>query len=109
MDQLGVQRGFYRTAITKAISTLDTLLADSMTPAHRLQGLIDIIVAKHTHLITSDDDIQAVLHGEVLEADLTTASKYEDRVMCAKGRVRCTNEPQPPTPPIYVDVRTAAQ
>ncbi|KAH8018312.1 hypothetical protein HPB51_002293 [Rhipicephalus microplus] len=95
-------------AITKAISTLDTLLADSTTPAHRLQELIDIIVAKHTYFITFDKDIQATLHGKDLEVDLTTASEYEDRVICAKGRVRRATKPQSPTPPAYVDVTTAS-
>ncbi|KAH8026261.1 hypothetical protein HPB51_017799 [Rhipicephalus microplus] len=57
-----------------------------MTPVHRLQELIEITVAKHAHLTTFDKDIQAALHGEDLEADLTAVSEYEDRVICAKGK-----------------------
>ncbi|XP_075726259.1 uncharacterized protein LOC142767901 [Rhipicephalus microplus] len=107
MYQLLVQRGFYRTAFTKLISTLDDLVADARTPAHRLPELIDIILAKHAHLVTFHKDIQAVLHGEDIEADFTTASDYEDRVICAKERVQRVIEPQSPTPPAYPDVTTA--
>ncbi|KAH8034397.1 hypothetical protein HPB51_023645 [Rhipicephalus microplus] len=101
IDRCRVQCGFYRTAITKAISTLDTLLADSMTPAHRLQELIDIIVAKHAHLITFDKGIQAALHGEDLH--LTTTNEYEDRVICAQARVRRA------TAPVSVAVTTTSR
>ncbi|XP_049276084.1 uncharacterized protein LOC125760267 [Rhipicephalus sanguineus] len=48
MDQLRTKRGFARTTITKAISTLDALLADSTTPAGRLQEILDLIVVANS-------------------------------------------------------------
>ncbi|KAH7946866.1 hypothetical protein HPB52_005218 [Rhipicephalus sanguineus] len=96
--------GFVRTAITKALSTLDALLADSTTPAGRLQEILDLIVVKNAQLIHFDSEIQAALHDDDLEADLTTAYEYEEKVSHAQTRVRRATAPRPPTPPASVPV-----
>ncbi|KAH7943788.1 hypothetical protein HPB52_011739 [Rhipicephalus sanguineus] len=104
MDQLRTKRGFVRTAITKALSTLDALLADSTTPAGRLQEILDLIVVKYAQLVHFDSEIQAALHDDELEADLTTAYEYEEKVSYAQTRVRRATAPRPPTPPASVPV-----
>ncbi|KAH7943786.1 hypothetical protein HPB52_011737 [Rhipicephalus sanguineus] len=104
MDQLRTKRGFIRTAITKALSTLDALLADSTTPAGRLQEILDLIVVKYAQLVHFDSEIQAALHDDELEADLTTAYEYEEKVSYAQTRVRRATAPRPPTPPASVPV-----
>ncbi|KAH7943210.1 hypothetical protein HPB52_006522 [Rhipicephalus sanguineus] len=104
MDQLRTKRGFVRTAITKALSTLDALLADSTTPTGRLQEILDLIVVKNAQLVHFDSEIQAALHDDELEADLTTAYEYEEKVSYAQTRVRRATAPRPPTPPASVPV-----
>ncbi|KAH7947238.1 hypothetical protein HPB52_008558 [Rhipicephalus sanguineus] len=90
MDQLRTKRGFARTAITKALSTLDALLTDLTTPDGMLPEILDLIVA--------------ALHDDELEAELTTAYEYEEKVSYAQTRVRRATEPWPPTPPASVPV-----
>ncbi|KAH7947241.1 hypothetical protein HPB52_008566 [Rhipicephalus sanguineus] len=80
MDQLRTKVGSARTAITKALSTLDAVLADSTSPAGRLQEILDLIEVKHAQLIHFDSEIYAALHDDELEADLTTACEYEEKV-----------------------------
>ncbi|XP_037514124.1 uncharacterized protein LOC119390576 [Rhipicephalus sanguineus] len=104
MDQLRTKRGFVRTAITKALSTLDALLADSTTPAGRLQEILDLSVVKNAQLVHFDSEIQAALHDDELEADLTTAYEYEEKVSYAQTRVRRATAPWYPTPPASVPV-----
>ncbi|XP_037502725.1 uncharacterized protein LOC119377230 [Rhipicephalus sanguineus] len=104
MDQLRPKRGFGRTGITKALSTLDALLANSTTPAGRLQEILDLIVVKNAQLVRFDTEIQVALHDDELEADLTIAYEYEEKVSYAQTRVRRATEPGPPIPPASVPV-----
>ncbi|KAH7947110.1 hypothetical protein HPB52_007541 [Rhipicephalus sanguineus] len=60
---------FFRTVITKGLSTLDALLADFSTPAGKLQEVLELIVANNARLINFDNEIQAVL----------TAYEYDEK------------------------------
>ncbi|KAH7983240.1 hypothetical protein HPB52_010410 [Rhipicephalus sanguineus] len=44
----------------------------------KLQGVLDLIVAKNAQLIGFDNDIQDTLHDDEFEADLTTADEYDE-------------------------------
>lgn len=50
----------------------------SQTRPGKLQGVLDLIVAKNAQLIGFDNDIQDTLHDDEFEADLTTAYEYEE-------------------------------
>ncbi|KAH7946561.1 hypothetical protein HPB52_001323 [Rhipicephalus sanguineus] len=83
MDQLRTKRSFARTAITKALSTFDALLADSTTLPGRLKEILGLIVIKNAQLIHFDSEIQAALHDDEVEAYLTTAYEYEEKASYA--------------------------
>lgn len=58
MDQLRTKRGFIRTVITKAISTLSTLLEDPLTPTGTLGNHLAFIEYRHAELMAFDNKIQ---------------------------------------------------
>ncbi|KAH7939179.1 hypothetical protein HPB52_008074 [Rhipicephalus sanguineus] len=67
----------------------------------RLQEILDLIVVKNAQLVHFDSEIEAALHDDDLEADLTTAYEYEEKVSYAQTRVRRgpRRQPYPPLLP----------
>ncbi|KAH7982548.1 hypothetical protein HPB52_005588 [Rhipicephalus sanguineus] len=96
MELLRTKRRFLRTVIAKGLSTLDVLLADSTTPVSKLQEVPELIVAKNAQLIGLDHEVQATLHDDELEADLTTSYEYDEKVIHAKTRVHLATASRPP-------------
>ncbi|KAH7950023.1 hypothetical protein HPB49_018693 [Dermacentor silvarum] len=96
MKQLSTKHCFVRRAITKAISTIDALLSDEVTPQRVLHRHLELILAKQAELVEFDRAIQETLMDAYLEADLSTAFKYEQKVSFTKRSVRHATKPRPP-------------
>ncbi|KAH7954235.1 hypothetical protein HPB49_016793 [Dermacentor silvarum] len=96
MEQLSSKRGFVRRAITRAISPIDPLLSDEATPVRVLHQHLELVLAKQAELVEFDRAIQETLTDTDLEADLTTAFEYEQKVSFTKTSVRLATKPRPP-------------